>query len=425
MEQSFAILCSTPRPAHREGFPEKPQQCGDTPSKGIPGPNVNRRGAGAGVLLSPHVCYVVVVSLLAVGLCALYLRCAVLEQAVRDSQDKIQHLNGLVQSLVALHQMQGNFRPGMTTPSPEKQDAYLHQKAEPKATDVHEERHTSARHRRQVFAAPPPDPRVTQKRKTRRGKGKKKCRKDPTAPGCAPGPNRVSGPAVLDPGSHGLVPGPQGPPGLPGVSGLRGPPGPPGKCSCGGGARAGIMADSPPGVTSHHHQDHHFQSAHVALHPFTMDDPVFQWADNHPPLTHNAFSFPGDQYIHITVSGTYYVYSQMTYHYQPGSRNESHNPRVGHRTVRIPCYQDNNCDAKATLMESVHTVKVELDSHGTPISDRESRYHGGVFELWAHDRIQVEPITPHHEYSTLMPQSFFGAMFLAPAPPGDDGEEPQ
>ncbi|XP_078693994.1 uncharacterized protein LOC144923389 isoform X1 [Branchiostoma floridae x Branchiostoma belcheri] len=267
----------------------------------------------------------------------------------------------------------------------------------------------------------------------RRGKGRKKCRKDPTAPGCAPGANRVSGPTVLVPGSHTVVPGPQGPPGLPGVSGLRGPPGPPGKCSCGGDPRERAMADGPPGVTSHHQQDHHFQSAHVTLqhsnaqqHPFTMSDPVFQWADNSPPQTHNYFSFPEHKYIHITVSGTYYVYSQMTYYFHPRNLTESHNPYIGHRTVRVPCYQerDDSCDAKTTLMESVHTTKAELNSHGTPIADQESRYHGGVFELWVHDRIQVEPLTLRHDYSVAKELSFFGAMFLAPAAEGDDGEPP-
>ncbi|XP_078693995.1 uncharacterized protein LOC144923389 isoform X2 [Branchiostoma floridae x Branchiostoma belcheri] len=249
----------------------------------------------------------------------------------------------------------------------------------------------------------------------------------------APGANRVSGPTVLVPGSHTVVPGPQGPPGLPGVSGLRGPPGPPGKCSCGGDPRERAMADGPPGVTSHHQQDHHFQSAHVTLqhsnaqqHPFTMSDPVFQWADNSPPQTHNYFSFPEHKYIHITVSGTYYVYSQMTYYFHPRNLTESHNPYIGHRTVRVPCYQerDDSCDAKTTLMESVHTTKAELNSHGTPIADQESRYHGGVFELWVHDRIQVEPLTLRHDYSVAKELSFFGAMFLAPAAEGDDGEPP-
>ncbi|XP_066267104.1 ectodysplasin-A-like isoform X2 [Branchiostoma lanceolatum] len=435
MEQSFAILYSSPRPAHREGFPANPQQCGDTPSKGIPGP---RRRAGAGVLLWRHVCgVVVVVALLAAGLCALYLRCVRLEQTVRDSQDKIEHLSGLVQTLVQQQGMRQDVVPGKAT-SGRNQDASLRQKAGSKATDVFDARPASLRHRRQVFAAPHADPRVAQKRKTRRGKGRKKCRKDPTAPGCAPGANRMSGPTVLVPGSNGpsaLVPGPQGPPGLPGVSGLRGlrgPPGPPGKCSCGGDTRARTMADSPPGVTSHHHQDHHFQSAHVTLqhsgnqhHHFTMDDPVFRWNDNSPPQTHNYFSFPEDKYIHITVSGTYYVYSQMTYYYHPGSRNDSHNPYVGHRTVRTACYREHgDCEEPTTLMESMHTVKAELDSNGTPISDQESRYHGGVFELWVHDRIQVEPLTRRHDYVVARELSFFGAMFLAPAPPGDDGEEP-
>ncbi|XP_077987479.1 uncharacterized protein LOC144442082 [Glandiceps talaboti] len=131
----------------------------------------------------------------------------------------------------------------------------------------------------------------------------------------------------------------------------------------------------------------------------------FTWShryrDRSVDLAHSNLRQEDSQYIDITQTGYYYVYSQVMY-------SDGRSPNVGHETVVKRGH------TIVTLMKSGAT---EESSGVTPPSD--SAYHGGVFRLLQEDKLGVRPLWSGQWIVDDPTKSFFGAFRTSASP--DDG----